>query len=391
MQQRLQNPSLFHQKIVFRFSPLIFVYLYRLQILIKMKSLNIGDLTVKLPIIQGGMGIGISMSKLASAVANEGGVGVIAAVGIGMFEKDYARDFIDANIRALKREIQNARNKTNGIIGVNIMVALTNFSDMVKTAIAEKADIIFSGAGLPLNLPEYLTKGAKTKLVPIVSSGRAAELLCKKWKQLYDYLPDAFVVEGPKAGGHLGFKRNQLNDPQFALENLVPEVVSSVRPFEEQFNQKIPIIAAGGIYTGQDIKQIMDKGADAVQLGTRFVTTHECDASEKFKQSYIDSTEEDMEIIQSPVGLPGRAIKNEFIQKINRGEKKPVKCPYKCLKTCDFEKTPYCIFAALMSAMKGNFKGGYAFAGSNAFKSSKIISVKETFEALLQEFKQAVT
>lgn len=356
-----------------------------------MKSLNIGDLKVKLPIIQGGMGIGISMSKLASAVANEGGIGVIATVGIGMFEKDYSKDFVDANIRALKREIRHAREKTNGIIGVNIMVALTNFSDMVKTAVSEKVDIIFSGAGLPLNLPEYLTGGTKTKLVPIVSSGRAALLLCKKWKQLYDYLPDAFVVEGPKAGGHLGFKRDQLDDPKYALDKLVPEVISSVKPFEEKYKKSIPVIAAGGIYSGEDIKDIMDKGAAGVQMGTRFVTTHECDASTAFKQSYIDSSEQDMEIIQSPVGLPGRAINNEFIEKINRGEKKPVKCPYKCLKTCDFEKTPYCIFAALISAMKGNFKGGYAFAGSNAFKSSQIVSVRETFDAILKEFKQAVS
>lgn len=355
-----------------------------------MEGLQIGDLKIKLPIIQGGMGIGISMSRLASAVANEGGVGVIAAVGIGMFEKDFARNFLEANIRALKREIQIAREKTNGIIGVNIMVAITNFSDMVKTAIAEKVDIIFSGAGLPMNLPEYLIEGAKTKLVPIVSSGRAAEILCKKWKQLYNYLPDAFVVEGPKAGGHLGFKREQIDNPDFALEKLVPDVIEHVKPFEKQYDVKIPVIAAGGIYTGSDIKNIMDLGASGVQMGTRFVTTDECDASDEFKQTYINSIESDLEIIQSPVGMPGRAIRNEFIDKINRGEKKPVKCPYKCLKTCDISKTPYCIFAALLSAMKGNFFNGYAFAGANAFKSTKITSVKETFESIIQEFKEAL-
>ena len=357
---------------------------------IKMKSFNIGDLKINIPVIQGGMGIGISLSGLAAAVANQGGVGVISAVGLGMFEKDYARDFINANIRALKREIKLAREKSNGIIGVNIMVALTNFSDLVKTSIAEKADIIFSGAGLPLNLPSFLGKGDKTKLVPIVSSGRAAGLICKKWKEGYDYLPDAVVVEGPKAGGHLGFKRDQIDNPDFALEKLVPEVVSEVKYFEEKYNTTIPVIAAGGIYSGSDIKNIMDLGAAGVQLGTRFVTTHECDASLEFKQTYIDSVESDMEIIQSPVGMPGRAIRNQFIEKINRGEKRPVKCPYKCLKTCDIEKTPYCIFAALMNAMKGNFFNGYAFAGSNAWKTSKIISVKETFESLIQEFKEAI-
>jgi len=355
-----------------------------------MKVLRIGDMEIRIPIIQGGMGIGISMSKLASAVANEGGVGVIASAGLGMFEKDFANNFIEANIRALKKEINSAREKTKGIIGVNIMVALTNFSDMVKTAIAEKADIIISGAGLPLNLPQFLTKGAKTKLIPIVSSGRAASILCKKWKESYNYLPDAFVVEGPKAGGHLGFKREQLDNPDFALEKLVPDVVSQVKPFEEKYNVSIPVIAAGGIYSGSDIKNIMDIGASGVQMGTRFVTTNECDASEEFKQAYIDCKEDDIEIILSPVGMPGRAIKNEFINKINRGEKHPVKCPYKCLKNCNIEKTPYCIFAALMNAQRGNFLNGYAFAGSNAFKSTKIISVKETFNSILQEFKEAM-
>lgn len=355
-----------------------------------MKSFNIGDLTVNIPVIQGGMGIGISLSGLASAVANEGGVGVISAVGIGMFDKDYAKDFIGANIRALKNEIREARAKTRGIIGVNIMVALTNFTDLVKTSIAEKADIIFSGAGLPLNLPSFLSKGDVTKLVPIVSSGRAAQLICKKWKEVYNYLPDAIVVEGPKAGGHLGFKREQLDDPQFELEKLVPEVINHVRPFEEKYNQTIPVIAAGGIYTGADIMRFIELGASGVQLGTRFVTTHECDASDDFKQTYINSEEGDIEIIQSPVGMPGRAIRNEFIDKVKNGEKRPLKCPYKCLKTCDFEKTPYCIFVALLSAMRGNFRNGYAFAGANAWKSSKIISVKETFDALKQEFLEAV-
>lgn len=355
-----------------------------------MKALNIGDLKINLPIIQGGMGIGISMSKLAAAVANEGGVGVIAAVGIGMFEPDYAKNFIEANIRGLKKEIAKAKEKSNGILGVNIMVALTNFTDMVKTAIAEKVDIIFSGAGLPLNLPQYLTKDSRTKLVPIVSSGRAAGIICKKWKEQYDYLPDAIVVEGPKAGGHLGFKRNQIENPDFALEKLVPEVKAQVEFFEEKYDTSIPVIAAGGIYTGADIKNIMELGASGVQMGTRFVTTNECDASLQFKQTYIDSSEEDLEIINSPVGMPGRAIKNDFIEKVNRGEKRPVKCPYKCLKTCDIEKTPYCIFAALMSAMKGNFFNGYAFAGSNAFRATKIIPVKETIESIVREFKEAV-
>ncbi len=358
---------------------------------LEMKELHIGDLTIKLPIIQGGMGIGVSMSGLAAAVANEGGVGVIAAAGIGMLEPDYRKNFIEANIRALTKEIRKARELTNGVLGVNIMVALTNFADLVKTAITEGIDIIFVGAGLPMNLPQFLSKESKTKLVPIVSSGRAAKILCLKWKEQYDYMPDAIVVEGPKAGGHLGFKRAQLDDPEFALEKLLPDVLEQVKYFEEKYNTTIPVIAAGGIYTGADIKKIMDLKVSGVQLATRFVTTDECDASLKFKQSYIDSREEDMEIINSPVGMPGRAIRNEFIEKINRGEKRPVKCPYKCLKTCNIETTPYCIVAALINALKGNFYNGFAFAGANAFMATKIISVKETMESLVKEFKEAIS
>lgn len=355
-----------------------------------MRELKIGDLMIKLPIIQGGMGVGISKAGLASAIANEGGIGVIAAVGLGMFEKNFARNYTQASINALSREIRKAKEMTNGVLGVNIMVALNNFADMVRTAISEKIDIIFSGAGLPLNLPQYLTKDSKTKLVPIVSSGRAADLICRKWKDNYDYLPDAFVVEGPKAGGHLGFKLEQINDPGFSIERLIPEVKEHVRVYEEKYNKVIPVIAAGGIYTGEDILKIMELGADGVQMGTRFVTTTECDASDQFKQTYIDSKEEDLEIIISPVGMPGRAINNSFIERMKAGEKKPVKCPYKCIKTCDVEKTPYCIFAALMNAMKGNFRNGYAFAGTNAFRATRIESVKNTFDSLIREFKEAL-
>lgn len=354
-----------------------------------MKELHIGDLTIRIPIIQGGMGVGISMSGLAAAVANEGGVGVIAAAGIGMFETDFRKNFLGANIRALQSEIQKARKLSDGVLGVNIMVALTNFSDLVKTAISEKIDIIFSGAGLPMNLPEYLTKGSKTKLVPIVSSGRAAKILCAKWKDQYDYLPDAFVLEGPKAGGHVGFKRDQLDNPEFSLEHLLSDVISEVEYFEDKYDVNIPVIAAGGIYTGADIKKIMDQKASGVQMGTRFVTTDECDASLKFKQSYIDAHEDDMEIINSPVGMPGRAISGDFIDKVNKGEKRPVKCPHKCLKTCNIETTPYCIIAALINAMKGNFYNGFAFAGANAFMATKITSVKETMNSLAKEFKAA--
>jgi len=270
------------------------------------------------------------------------------------------------------------------------MVALSNFADLVTTAISEKVDIIFSGAGLPLNMPQYLSEDSQTKLVPIVSSARAALVLCKKWKEQYDYLPDAIVVEGPRAGGHLGFKPEQIDDPAFALEVLIPAVRAEVKYFEDLYNVSIPVIAAGGIYTGADIHKFLELGAAGVQMGTRFVTTHECDASDGFKQSYINSKKEDIEIIISPVGMPGRAIHSSFIEQINAGKKRPLKCPYKCIRTCDIDKTPYCIVGALMNAMKGNFFNGYAFAGANAYLATKIISVKETFHALQTEFMEAI-
>lgn len=354
-----------------------------------MKALSIGNLSVAVPIIQGGMGVGISLSGLAAAVANEGGVGVISSAGLGLLYRNYSENYIEASIHGLKEEIKKARKKTQGVIGVNVMVAMTNYIDMIKTAISEKVDIIISGAGLPLDLPSFLKKDSTTKLIPIVSSARATKIICEKWKANYDYLPDAVIVEGPKAGGHLGFKVEQIADKNYSLEKLVPEIVSELKPIEEKYNSKIPLIAAGGIYTGNDIKDIMKLGASGVQMGTIFVTTEECDASNGFKQAYINADEKDIEIIKSPVGMPGRAILSNFIQKVKEGKKQPKKCPFKCIKTCDIDKSPYCIIVALINALKGNFENGFAFAGSNAFRADKISSVKEIFQSLLREYRES--
>lgn len=354
-----------------------------------MKELKIGDLKAGLPIIQGGMGVGVSLSGLASAVANEGGIGVIATAGIGMFEPNFSSNFLEANISALKKEIRKARELTKGILGVNIMVALTNFANTVKTALEEGIDIIFSGAGLPLNLPQLLSGNQKTKLVPIVSSGRAASVISRRWSDKYNYLPDAIVVEGPMAGGHLGFKPEQINDPGYSLEKLVPEVVKEVRLFEEKYNKPIPVIPAGGIYTGDDIYKFIQLGASGVQMATRFVTTYECDASIEFKQAYLNAEKGDLIIIKSPVGMPGRAIRNEFIDDVNRGKRKPFSCPYHCITTCDYKNSPYCIALALTNAQKGNLKHGFVFAGENAYRAKKIISVKELIGSLLEEYENA--
>ena len=354
-----------------------------------MNGLKIGNLTVAIPIVQGGMGVGISLSGLAAAVANEGGVGVISSAGLGLLYHDFPGNFLEASIHGLKEEIRKAREKTLGVIGVNVMVAMSNFADMIKTSITEKVDIIIAGAGLPLDLPSFLKKDSITKLVPIVSSARAAKIICEKWKTNYDYLPDAVIVEGPKAGGHLGFKEEQITDNDYMLEKLVPEIVTELKVFENKFNQPIPLIAAGGIYTGQDINNIMKLGASGVQMGTIFVTTEECDASDAFKQSYINASEKDIEIIKSPVGMPGRAILSNFITKVKEGKKQPKTCPFKCIKTCDIFKSPYCIIIALINALKGNFENGYAFAGANAFRATKISSVKEVFQSLLKEYRES--
>lgn len=351
-----------------------------------MESLKIGDLIAKLPIIQGGMGVGISLSGLASAVANEGGIGVISSAGLGLIYKQRAKSIAEAAIEGLKEEIAKARAKTEGIIGVNIMVAMTNFSDMVRTAIKEKADIIFSGAGLPLNLPSFLTEGCKTKLAPIVSSARAAKLLCEKWFSEYRYTPDAIVVEGPKAGGHLGYKGNQIFSEEYRLETTLPQVVEVVNRFASDHDCHIPVIAAGGIYTGEDIYNMIELGAKGVQMGTRFVTTEECDADIRFKEAYINAQKEDIEIIQSPVGMPGRAVRSSFLESVKQGLTRPKQCAFNCIKTCDVVHSPYCIMLALYNAFKGRLDHGYAFAGANAWRAEKIESVKQLMATLVDEY-----
>lgn len=359
--------------------------------------LQLGDLVARIPVVQGGMGVGISLSGLASAVANQGGIGVIAGAMIGMREPDVAKNPIEANVRALRNEIRKARELSGGIIGVNIMVALTTFSQMVREAIESKVDVIFSGAGLPLDMPRHLRELCeekkeefKTKLVPIVSSGRAATVIARKWLSRFGYLPDAYVVEGPKAGGHLGFKRDEITEPRHALEVLVPEVVEAVKPLEDAHGRAVPVIAAGGVYTGADIKKFLDLGAAGVQMGTRFVATHECDADERFKQSYLAAREEDVTIISSPVGMPGRALTNDFIRAARDGLKKPFKCIFHCVSTCQQEKTPYCIAQALISAMRGNLERGFAFCGENVSRVNKIVSVRELMDSLQREFDEAM-
>lgn len=360
-----------------------------------MPALRIGDWVAEVPIVQGGMGVGISLSGLVSAVANAGGIGVIATAGIGQFEPDLETNYKEANKRALRKQIQECKAKTDGIIGVNIMVALSDFDDLVQCAVEEEANMLFLGAGLPIRLPETLPLGRlgelPTKFVPIISSGKAANLIFRSWAKQFNHIPDAVVVEGPLAGGHLGFKREHIADPDYALEKLLPEVIAALKPYEKQFSKKVPVIAAGGIYTGADIYKIMQSGAQGVQMGTRFVATDECDGSDEFKEAYINCGKDDIAIIDSPVGLPGRAIRNAFLERISSGARETFKCPWKCLRTCDFKHVPYCIALALTNAKEGNMEDGFAFAGANAYRVDKIIPVKELIETLVAEYMDAAT
>jgi NAD(P)H-dependent flavin oxidoreductase YrpB (nitropropane dioxygenase family) len=358
-----------------------------------MPALRIGALEVEIPIVQGGMGVGISLSNLTSAVANAGGIGVIATPGIGQFEPDWDTDPRGANKRALRNEIRKAKAKTDGIIGVNVMVALSSFDDLVQCSVDEGVNVLFLGAGLPLGLPKTLPLDRlgelDTKFAPIVSSGRAAKIVFRAWQKRYNHVPDAVVVEGPLAGGHLGFRKDHIDNPDYTLEKILPEVIAVVKPYEEQFNKSIPIIAAGGIYTGADIHRFMELGAQGVQMATRFVATYECDASMKFKEAYLNCKKEDLVIIDSPVGLPGRAIRNKFLERVSSGVKETFKCPWKCLRTCDFKNVPYCIALALTNAKKGDLEEGFAFAGANAYRVDKIISVKELIGTLVEEYMAA--
>lgn len=352
-------------------------------------QLNINGKTAILPIIQGGMGIGVSLSKLASAVANEGGIGIISGVQIGFREDDFENNTNEANKRALTKEIRNAKKLSpNGIIGVNLMVAMNNYQDMVKVAINEKVDLIISGAGLPKDLPSFV-KGSNTKIAPIVSSAKAAHLITKLWLRRYDYLPDLIIVEGPDAGGHLGFSMEDLSPDVYPkLEDIVKEVMDIMKPFEKSKNKKIPIIAAGGIFDGFDITKFIKLGASGVQMGTRFVATYECDASRKYKEAYINSKKEDIGFILSPAGMPGQGIINPFIEKVQNEREKPLQC-YNCLAPCNPATTPYCITNALINAVNGDVDNGLIFMGKNGYKINKIISVKELMDELMSDIERS--
>ncbi|OGS20695.1 MAG: 2-nitropropane dioxygenase [Elusimicrobia bacterium RIFOXYA2_FULL_39_19] len=352
----------------------------------KIPPLIIGDVKATVPVVQGAMGVRISKAGLAAAVAKEGGIGTVASVCIGPIETSSRAEFAQLNKKTLVEEIRKAKSlSNNGIIAVNIMVALSDYISLVEGSIEGGADIIVSGAGLPLMLPSY-TKNSNIKLVPIVSSGRAAKIICEKWIRTYNKLPDAFVVEGILAGGHLGFTFEELENPEnHPLEKITIDVINAVKEYENKHNKKIPVIPAGGIFDGKDIAKMIALGAGGVQMATRFVCTHECDADIKFKQAYIDAKEEDITIIKSPVHMPGRVIRNEFVKNVVEGDRIKFECSYRCLKNCIPMEVPYCIAKVLINAANGNLKDGFAFVGQNAHRCTQITSVKELMDELVAD------
>ena len=347
------------------------------------KPLIIGDLTAKIPVIQGGMGVGISLSRLAGSVAACGGVGVISTAQIGWREPDFRQHPFEANYRAIEKEIRKAREiAKGGIIGVNIIVATQRYEEYVKTAVKAGVDLIISGAGLPIDLPKYV-EGTKTKIAPIVSSLKSLNVICRMWERKYKKAPDLVVIEGPKAGGHLGFSREELDTfTDESYDGVIRSIIEKVKEYGEKFSKKIPVVVAGGIYDRADMDHALSLGADGVQMGTRFVTTEECDAAPEYKQAYLQAEKEDICIVQSPVGMPGRAIKNPFMDRV-KTEKCRIEHCYHCIVTCRPAEIPYCITQALVNAAEGRVEDALLFCGSNAYRSHKI----ETVEDIMNELK----
>ena len=346
--------------------------------------LKIGDLTVSLPIVQGGMGVGVSLSGLASAVTNAGGIGVISTAQIGFREPGFEKNALVCNLNALKKEIQLAKEKCkNGILGVNVMVATTGYADTIKTAIESGIDIIISGAGLPTMLPK-LVKDSKVKIAPIVSSLKACKVILKLWDKHDNVTADMIVIEGPKAGGHLGFSAENLDAEIENFDNTILSIIDEVKKYEEKYSKKIPIVIAGGVFDGNDIAKYLKLGASGVQMATRFVATEECDASRAFKEAYVNAKKEDITIVKSPVGMPGRALLNPFVKRTKEEKIKVTQC-FNCLTPCNPADTPYCISRALINAVTGTVDEGLIFCGENAYRVDKITTVQELMDELKSE------
>jgi len=353
-----------------------------------MIGLTLMNKSLSIPLIQGGMGIGVSLGNLAGHVMKAGGMGVISAAQTGYRDPEFAKDPVKANLKAMEEEIQKARaiSEGRGLLGVNMMVAGENYDIYVKAISQMDIDVIISGAGLPLELPGLVGE-SKVALAPIVSSGKAALLLTKRWKMRYNRVPDLIIIEGPLAGGHLGFSWDQLNTNSTpSLESILVDVQAALK----ELDLDIPVFVAGGIYTGAEVAKFIRLGAQGVQMATRFIGTHECDASEGFKQVFIDAKESDIRYVISPSGYPGRAINNPLVETLmSNGRVKVARC-YNCLKPCNPATTPYCITEALISAVKGDRVNGLVFTGTNGYRIKEIVSVQVLIDELMQEMEAAL-
>jgi nitronate monooxygenase len=356
-----------------------------------MNQLKIGKYTIEKPIIQGGMGVGISWDKLAGTVSKEGGLGVISAVGTGYYEdKKYSKRLIQDkpyeaenfySKEGLDAIIKNARKICGDKpLAVNILYAINDYGRVVQDACESGIDIIITGAGIPTNMPEFTMDYPDVALVPIVSSARALKLICRKWKR-YNKVPDAVIVEGPLSGGHQGFKYEDCFKEESQLENIVGPVIEEAKNWGN-----IPVIAAGGIWDKNDIDRFLDLGCEGVQMATRFIGTFECDAHEKLKEVLINAKEGDIKLIKSPVGLPARGVITQLQKDIEKGTAPKVACISNCVAPCnkgeEAKAVGYCIADRLSAAYEGDTQTGLFFTGSNGYKLEKIISVKELMDKL---------
>lgn len=353
-----------------------------------MRELRIGNKVAKVPVIQGGMGVGVSRSSLAGAVAKAGGVGIISTAQIGYDEPDFLNHHKEANNRAIEKHVKLAKAQADGgLVGVNVMVALKDYEEHVRVAAKAGADVIICGAGLPVTLPGLL-EGTDTKFAPIVSTEKAVTVLFKMWDKKYGKAADFVVIEGPKAGGHLGFSNELLIEDLEGSLNYdaeIKRIIARVRMQEEKYGKQIPVIVAGGIFDAEDVRHAMCLGADGVQVASRFVATKECDADERYKQAYIDAGAEDVRIIKSPVGMPGRAVQNAFLEETAAGSYKVERC-LSCLAKCNPAEIPYCITDALIRAVQGDVEHGLVFCGANVGRITEITTVSEVMKDLEQGF-----
>ena len=370
-----------------------------------LRPLVIGKLKAVRPVIQGGMGVGISLSSLAGAAAKAGGIGIISTAQIGFSRPDFKKNPMEANLKAIHTELEKARKiAPEGILGFNIMVATKEYAKYVKEAVKAGADVIISGAGLPIDMPKFVKEAEgredcssrRTMIAPIVSSVKSAMVICRMGDRKYQTAPDFVVVEGPRAGGHLGFSREQLTEygadtdhvaetyDEGKYDSEIRGIIDLVKSFAEKYGKKIPVISAGGVFDHKDVLHHLALGADGVQVGTRFVTTEECDAPMAYKKAYLDAGQEDIVIVKSPVGMPGRAIKNKFLEQVSKGPLKVEWC-FQCLEHCNPAQVPYCITKALINAAEGRIDDALLFCGSNAYRCEKIETVEDVMKELCGE------